>query len=542
MKLSSFVSAAIQRLIVEGVGVTASSMYTIFNVGTLKIFGGSPPATADDPETGIVLAIFAPTYYQEPTGPYTGDTALLLAASPWATTAILAGTPTHYRYYDQNGNVLAQGTAGSGAVELSFATPTFSVGQALNITDFTIGFSITTSIAPGAAVAVAESGAVRVWFSAGYAALPEARRVGDRYFDADSGETWAAVPYDGTPSPGASYQAAIAHKLEFGGAGYQYTYDDSDAGQKLFCVDLEAGQSARFAVITGSCDCSLSLYGSRYSSEIASGIEGNGLLLGYAGTYDTVVTRDIVDPGRYYVLVTLTDLIDKAFTIEVGDVTGGGLGNEPNTAADTSGGLVWVEQEADPPTTAETAYDAGEALNIDWPFPAAQPGKYGARVFNNLSGFHWVANPRDDYGQANALASPAFEWMQSNPPVVTAAGAAQYIRLPGCMPVRGFFSSVTPAGAVAYYKIGLFAEDWHPAGSVPASAQLNIAIGFAGDVGLVVEVRDAGNSATYATATVSAPASYTLARAVTYLLRVRIPSPAVQYGNLIGYEINLSWG
>jgi hypothetical protein len=104
--------------------------------GTLKIYTGAQPATANTAPSGTLLAtvtLVDPAFGNAATG-------TAAAADPAAVTGAAAGTAGWFRVADSNGNTVFDGavTATGGGGELELATTTISVGVTVDISALTI--------------------------------------------------------------------------------------------------------------------------------------------------------------------------------------------------------------------------------------------------------------------------------------------------------------------------------------------------------------------------------------------------------------------
>lgn len=103
--------------------------------GTLKIYSGTQPATADDTPAGTLLATVAwpdPAFGNAASGTATAN-------DPDAVLGVAAGTAGCFVVEDSDGNNIWDGTvtATGGGGDLELATTTISVGVTVDITGFT---------------------------------------------------------------------------------------------------------------------------------------------------------------------------------------------------------------------------------------------------------------------------------------------------------------------------------------------------------------------------------------------------------------------
>lgn len=104
--------------------------------GTLKIYTGSPGATADSDPGGTLLATVA---FADPAfGAASAGTAT--ATDPAAVTGVAAGTAGCFIVEDSTGANVFDGTvtATGGGGDLTLSTTTISVGVTVDITSFTL--------------------------------------------------------------------------------------------------------------------------------------------------------------------------------------------------------------------------------------------------------------------------------------------------------------------------------------------------------------------------------------------------------------------
>lgn len=104
--------------------------------GTIKIYTGSQPASANDPVTGTLLATFTladPAFGSAAAGVAT------LAGTPLTTSAVAAGTAGWFRAADSTGASVFDGsvTATGGGGQIQLNTTTLSVGVDVELTSGT---------------------------------------------------------------------------------------------------------------------------------------------------------------------------------------------------------------------------------------------------------------------------------------------------------------------------------------------------------------------------------------------------------------------
>ena len=102
---------------------------------TLEIRTGSPPANAAAADSGSVLAtVNLPTDLFS-----TAAAGQITLSGTWEdTSADAAGTADHFRIKQSGGTCIMQGTVGTGSEDLVLDNDNFAVGQAFNVSTFTI--------------------------------------------------------------------------------------------------------------------------------------------------------------------------------------------------------------------------------------------------------------------------------------------------------------------------------------------------------------------------------------------------------------------
>lgn len=105
--------------------------------GTIKVYTGSQPTTADDAEAGTLLATFT---LSDPAFGAAASGVVTLAGTPLTTTGAAAGTAGWFRLEDSTGANIIDGsvtvTGGGGQLELN--TTTISSGVNVEITAGTL--------------------------------------------------------------------------------------------------------------------------------------------------------------------------------------------------------------------------------------------------------------------------------------------------------------------------------------------------------------------------------------------------------------------
>jgi hypothetical protein len=109
---------------------------TIGAAAKLLLYTGSPPSSCSASESGTLLATLTLPSTEENAASGGSETQ---ANGPWTGVASAAGTAGHFRVMDPTGATChVQGTVGQGSGDLSFDNPTFTVGQNVQITSFTL--------------------------------------------------------------------------------------------------------------------------------------------------------------------------------------------------------------------------------------------------------------------------------------------------------------------------------------------------------------------------------------------------------------------
>lgn len=103
--------------------------------GSLRIYEGSQPASANDSASGTLLAeveLENPAFSASSTGVAT------LLGTPLSTVGLAAGTAGWFRIVDRNEATVVDGSAGTSGTELILNTATISINVAVQITAGTI--------------------------------------------------------------------------------------------------------------------------------------------------------------------------------------------------------------------------------------------------------------------------------------------------------------------------------------------------------------------------------------------------------------------
>lgn len=105
--------------------------------GTIKIYTGSQPATANDAVTGTLLATIT---LADPAFGASASGVATLAGTPLSATGVAAGTAGWARLADSTGATVMDGsvTATGGGGQIELATTTISVGVTVQITSGTV--------------------------------------------------------------------------------------------------------------------------------------------------------------------------------------------------------------------------------------------------------------------------------------------------------------------------------------------------------------------------------------------------------------------
>lgn len=99
--------------------------------GTIEIYSGAQPATANDAATGTLLATFTLPY--PAFGDASGGVANLLGV-PLSTTGSAAGTPGWFRAKDSTGATAFDGSVGTSGAQLNLNTTSITAGGQVQIT------------------------------------------------------------------------------------------------------------------------------------------------------------------------------------------------------------------------------------------------------------------------------------------------------------------------------------------------------------------------------------------------------------------------
>lgn len=109
---------------------------TIGAAAKLLLYTGAAPANCAAAATGTLLATLTLPSTEENAASGGSETQ---AGSPWTGTASAAGTAGYFRVMDPTGaSCHMQGTVGQGSGDLSFDNATFTVGQNIQLTSFTL--------------------------------------------------------------------------------------------------------------------------------------------------------------------------------------------------------------------------------------------------------------------------------------------------------------------------------------------------------------------------------------------------------------------
>ena len=130
--MASKLNTAARNAIIDGHRVN-------FDGGTLEIYSGTEPATADDAITGTTLVSITlpnPAFNAAANGEST-------KAGTWSAAASAAGTATHYRLMNSAGTIVAQGPVIQGTApvadgDLALDNTNIASGQTVTINSFTL--------------------------------------------------------------------------------------------------------------------------------------------------------------------------------------------------------------------------------------------------------------------------------------------------------------------------------------------------------------------------------------------------------------------
>jgi hypothetical protein len=104
--------------------------------GTVNIRTGAQPATANDPETGTLLATF--TLADPAFGAAVAGVATLDATPVLSTVGLAAGTAGWFRMFDSTGATVLDGSVSTAGAQLNLNTTTISIGLTVEITSGTL--------------------------------------------------------------------------------------------------------------------------------------------------------------------------------------------------------------------------------------------------------------------------------------------------------------------------------------------------------------------------------------------------------------------
>lgn len=102
--------------------------------GTVKVYTGAQPATANDAASGTLLATFT---LNDPAFAVSGPVATLDVDPVVSTTGAATGTPGWFRLADSAGATVMDGAVGSGA-ELTLNTAQITATETVTVTSFTV--------------------------------------------------------------------------------------------------------------------------------------------------------------------------------------------------------------------------------------------------------------------------------------------------------------------------------------------------------------------------------------------------------------------
>lgn len=120
-----------------------NALTALLNSGTIKIYTGSPPASAEASSTGTLLSsgcTYGSTAFGAATDP--GSTGLATATANSITSdtnAAGSGTAGYFRAYKSDGTtVVAQGTCSTSAADMILSTTTITAGQTVAVSSHVI--------------------------------------------------------------------------------------------------------------------------------------------------------------------------------------------------------------------------------------------------------------------------------------------------------------------------------------------------------------------------------------------------------------------
>lgn len=104
----------------------------------IELRSGAQPATANDPATGTVLAVWT---LQDPSfGPASAGVVTLNVGSGISTTATGTGTATWARAYESDGTPMFDGAVGTAGTDYLMADTVVAAGQTVNLLSGSITF------------------------------------------------------------------------------------------------------------------------------------------------------------------------------------------------------------------------------------------------------------------------------------------------------------------------------------------------------------------------------------------------------------------
>lgn len=102
--------------------------------GVIEIRTGAAPATANDADSGTLLATLT---FSDPAFGAASSGVATASSITQDSSADATGTAGHFRVKDSNGNVVFQGSVGTSGAVMNLVTTSITAGQPVQITSFT---------------------------------------------------------------------------------------------------------------------------------------------------------------------------------------------------------------------------------------------------------------------------------------------------------------------------------------------------------------------------------------------------------------------
>jgi len=117
---------------------TYTQLFDAVGAGFIRIFDGTQPPTAEDPDNGTVLAqpvlnatAFGTTVDTNPHATATANAIGMVLATA-------AGTATYYRAYNNAGTCIEQGSAGTSGADMILNNTTFAINDEVRINSWVL--------------------------------------------------------------------------------------------------------------------------------------------------------------------------------------------------------------------------------------------------------------------------------------------------------------------------------------------------------------------------------------------------------------------